>query len=78
MAKFPITVRCVWILVAAVVPLFFGCQPGPSAEPEIENVIIVLVDTLRADHLGAWGHTRETSPALDALVAESARQIAQQ
>ena len=31
------------------------------------NVLFILIDTLRADHLGAWGYSRETSPFLDAL-----------
>ena len=35
------------------------------------NVVVVLVDTLRADHLGAYGYRRPTSPHFDALAAES-------
>ncbi len=35
------------------------------------NVVVVLVDTLRADHLGAYGYGRPTSPRFDALAAES-------
>jgi len=35
-------------------------------------VVIYLVDTLRADRLGAYGYdTRSTSPNLDALAADS-------
>ncbi len=30
------------------------------------GVVLVVVDTLRADHLGAYGHWRPTSPRLDA------------
>ncbi|MCK5185837.1 MAG: sulfatase, partial [Deltaproteobacteria bacterium] len=30
-----------------------------------KNVIVVLVDCLRADHLGCYGYTRKTSPFLD-------------
>ena len=33
------------------------------------NVVILLVDTLRADHLGVYGERRPTSPDLDALAA---------
>ena len=32
-----------------------------------DNVVLVMVDTLRADHLGCYGYERETSPNLDAL-----------
>jgi arylsulfatase A-like enzyme len=35
------------------------------------NIAIFLVDTLRADHLGLYGHERATSPNLDALGRES-------
>lgn len=34
-----------------------------------DNVLLFVVDTLRADRLGAYGHERDTSPALDALAA---------
>ncbi len=33
------------------------------------NVIFVVVDTLRADHLGCYGYERPTSPHLDAFAA---------
>lgn len=36
------------------------------------NVLVVVVDSLRADHVSAFGHDRETTPALDAW-GESAR-----
>lgn len=39
-----------------------------SAPP---NVVLISVDTLRADHLGFYGHTVPTSPHLDALAAKS-------
>jgi arylsulfatase A-like enzyme/cyclophilin family peptidyl-prolyl cis-trans isomerase len=35
------------------------------------DVILVVVDTLRPDHLGAYGYTRPTSPAIDALAQDS-------
>jgi arylsulfatase len=42
----------------------------PLGEPP-RNVLIVTIDTLRADHLGCYGYFRDTSPSLDALAAES-------
>ena len=53
------------ILVTAVVGALVGCRPGAPADPKIRNVIVVVVDTLRADHLGCYGYSRDTSPNLD-------------
>lgn len=44
------------------------------------NVLFIVIDTLRANHLGAWGYERDTSPILDHLAANGvrfARQLAQ-
>lgn len=38
----------------------------PDGAPE-RNVLLVSMDTLRADHLGVYGYGRETSPTIDAL-----------
>jgi len=35
------------------------------------NVILISIDTLRADHLGCYGYDKDTSPALDVLCEES-------
>lgn len=37
--------------------------------PSDLNVILITIDTLRADHLSAYGYARKTSPNLDALAA---------
>jgi len=34
------------------------------------NIVLVLIDTLRADHLGCYGYHHPTSPTLDRLAAE--------
>jgi len=36
-------------------------------------VLLVSIDTLRADRLGSYGYTRDTSPAMDRLAAEGVR-----
>ncbi len=36
-----------------------------------KNVLVILVDTLRVDHLGFAGYERATSPNMDALAGES-------
>ena len=37
------------------------------------NVVLLLVDALRADHVGAYGYSRPTTPTLDALAARGVR-----
>ncbi|NNL68245.1 MAG: sulfatase [Myxococcales bacterium] len=37
------------------------------------NLIVVLIDTLRADRLSAYGYERPTSPILDAIAASGVR-----
>jgi len=34
------------------------------------NVVLIVIDALRADHLGCYGHDRDTSPMLDAFARE--------
>ena len=50
-------------LVAA---LAVGCRE-PVA---VRSVVLISLDTCRADHLGAYGYDRPTSPFLDTLAAE--------
>lgn len=39
--------------------------------PGTPNILIVTLDTTRADHLGCYGYFRDTSPNLDRLAEES-------
>jgi arylsulfatase A-like enzyme len=49
--------------------LFVGCsRPGETQRPD---VMLLLVDTLRADHLGLHGYPRPTSPALDRFAEDA-------
>ncbi|MBA3914746.1 MAG: sulfatase [Acidobacteriales bacterium] len=41
----------------------------PAARPGAPNVLVIIVDTLRADHLSSYGYSRLTTPNLDALAA---------
>jgi choline-sulfatase len=47
----------------------------PSAQPDAprRSVVLITIDTLRADHVGAYGYPRATSPTLDGLAARGAR-----
>lgn len=44
-------------------------KAGPA--PARPNLIIISIDTLRPDHLAAYGYGRPTSPNLDAVARES-------
>jgi arylsulfatase A-like enzyme len=45
-----------------------GDEAGASLRP---NVLVIVVDTLRADHLSTHGYFRRTSPTLDRLAEQS-------
>lgn len=51
---------------------FAACDPssGPP-DPPRPNVVIYVVDTLRADRLGAYGYDRPTSPGINRLAESS-------
>jgi arylsulfatase A-like enzyme/Tfp pilus assembly protein PilF len=55
---------CAWLL--AVLPAFAAPASGP-------NVVVITIDTLRADHLGCYGYKRIKTPNIDALAAAGAR-----
>jgi arylsulfatase len=67
-------------LYAPILLLFVACsgddgdtssgQPIAGKLDSPPSIVVVTVDTLRADHLHAYGYHRETSPHLDALAAE--------
>lgn len=63
------------LLLLCLVLAVAGCREAPvpaAARPAPRpNVVLVLVDTLRADHLTAYGYARETSPNLDALAGRA-------
>jgi arylsulfatase len=46
-----------------------GCR-GTAPEPP-RGVVLVSIDTLRADRLGVYGYPRGTSPAIDAIAADA-------
>jgi arylsulfatase A-like enzyme len=52
-----------------------GALPAASCrgfDPGRPDVVLVVVDTLRADHLGVYGYDRPTSPRIDRLAAGGA------
>lgn len=59
--------RRVWVVGGIVIAV--GCA-GEQSRPDI---ILVSIDSLRADHLGSYGYHRETSPFIDRLASEGVR-----
>jgi len=43
----------------------------PASVPRDANVLLLTIDTTRADHLGMYGYPRATSPHLDAMAREA-------
>lgn len=54
----------------ALVALLGDCSPPP---PPRANLLLVTIDTLRADHLGCAGYGSDTTPTIDALAREGLR-----
>jgi arylsulfatase A-like enzyme len=46
----------------------------PSCRPPVQgngrNLLLITLETTRADHLGAYGYRRDTTPRIDALARE--------
>jgi arylsulfatase A-like enzyme len=58
---------CVWVAALCLcLAVSGGCGSSRGT-----NVLIVAIDTLRADHLGCYGYPRPTSPRIDALSREA-------
>ena len=54
-----------------------GCSaPTPSAPPQTpsaRHLVLVTIDTLRADRVGAYGYSRARTPTIDGLASRGAR-----
>ena len=65
--------RALGTAAAAQIALFLaGCAPAPGTDivPGRTNLLLVVVDTLRADHLGCYGYHQPTSPNIDRLASD--------
>ncbi len=72
-------------MVAAWVLVFAGIQGGkwlhersavahlPPALPGAPNVLVIVVDTLRADHVSSYGYIRPTTPNIDRMAQQGVR-----
>lgn len=59
-------VRFAWVLWVLGSVFAFSQSQKP-------NIVIITVDTLRADHMGSYGYKRNTSPNIDKLLSKGVR-----
>ena len=66
-----------WVLAAALAlaaallaPACRGLSSGPKP-PTAPDIVLVVIDALRADHLGCYGYERATDPSLLELARAS-------
>ena len=65
--------RAAAILMPLLALACAACPGGGPAPPPRTNLLVVTVDSLRADHLGCAGFPAAQTPAIDALAARGAR-----
>jgi arylsulfatase A-like enzyme len=54
------------VILSNLAPLFYFSL----FKPDRPNLILITLDTLRADHLGSYGYPRNTSPFIDTLASK--------
>jgi len=62
-----------WLFVAIGIALAALFVIRGLFEPRRPNVLLVTIDTLRADHLGCYGYSKPVSPTLDRLAEKGVR-----
>lgn len=55
--------------IAALMILIPTCQP--EVPPSRMNLVLIILDTVRADHMGCYGYSRSTTPSMDRLAEEA-------
>lgn len=65
--KYSVTIGFVILLLAVI---YIVIPIGDSRVEPPKNIIFMLFDTMRADHLGVYGYSRNTSPAMDEVARD--------
>jgi arylsulfatase A-like enzyme len=65
-----VSARRSFAIVVLLVMAVLGCEREAQGGKAADGAIFILIDALRADHLGSYGYQRKTSPRVDALAAD--------
>jgi len=57
-------------IVVSTIAVAFSVVCSPQASRHGNNVVLIIIDTIRADHLGCYGYTLPTSPNIDAFASK--------
>jgi arylsulfatase A-like enzyme len=63
--------RCLLCVLCLVATAMGSTAASPPAKPQPPNVILITLDTIRADRMGFLGSKRGLTPRLDALARQS-------
>ncbi|HOI44811.1 MAG TPA: sulfatase-like hydrolase/transferase [Candidatus Aminicenantes bacterium] len=70
---FPVALFIVSAAIASTSACRKASQPSARTKARPSNVLIITLDTTRADHLGCYGRVEAQTPNLDRLAAEGVR-----
>lgn len=59
--------------MVALLALLAGCRTLPPGDDAHPDVVLISIDSLRRDHVHAYGYRRDTTPTLDRLAERGAR-----
>lgn len=62
-----------WFILLLAAGLVVSAPAAGAAGNRAPNVVVITIDTLRADHLGCYGYKQIRTPNIDALAGDSAR-----
>lgn len=65
--------KTAWLLELCVLVGTCASEAQTPAKSTLPDVILVTIDTIRADHVGCYGYTRVRTPAIDSLAKDGIR-----